>query len=96
MASVDSNEMVCTGKHTAYHFRATMVACMVCYNKFATCKKVFKGGCFVPRKVIFEKLELGINRSSKNNGQIIYYDANCTESIRWNAFDWLNTFITDV
>jgi len=31
-----------------------------------------QGGCFVPRKVIFEKLELAINGSSKNNCQILY------------------------
>jgi len=95
MASVQSCEMVCMGKHTAYHFRATMVACMVCWNKFATCK-VAKGGCFVRRKVIFEKLKLGINGGSKNNCQILHYDANCTKSIKWNSFDWLNHFITDM
>jgi len=93
MDSVESNEMVCMGKHTAYHFRATMVACLGCWNKFVM---VSKGGCFVPRKVIFEKLKLAIKDGSKNNCQILYYDVNCTRSIKWNAFDWLNLFKTEV
>jgi len=28
---------------------------------------------------------------AKNNCQILYYDVNCTESIKWNAFDWVIT-----